>query len=42
MRPPSNKALQLTPNSAALSIRGSILAAGVSALALTVSAVWRS
>jgi hypothetical protein len=36
------KALQLTPNSAVQSVRGSILATGASALALAVSAVWRS
>ena len=36
------KPLQLAPDSAVHSIRGSILAAGVPALALTVSAVWRS
>ena len=37
--PPPNKALELTPNSLAQSIRGSVLAASVGAMALAVSAV---
>jgi hypothetical protein len=39
---PPNKALQLTPNSAVQSRRGTVLAAGASAPALAVSAVGRS
>jgi hypothetical protein len=40
--PPPNRALQLTPNSLAQSIRGTVLAASVRAVALAVSAVGRS
>ena len=40
--PPPNKALQLTPNNLAQSIRGTVLAASVRAVALAVSAVGRS